>query len=450
MRKLILSLVFVVLVSIALLGWSISQIASEPSDGPNLNERIAALQLLGVDLSRSLDTDSPRLQLYLKRWNSVNSEKLSIAELERFPLPEPLSSEFKKDAYLMLESDEGISLHFLMPETQKVLNITTSLHSIDSPYISRNTLFTLLFYIGLVAILLIWVAPLIKQLLNLSKTTHDFGLGRLEKRIPVSKSSYIFNIESEFNRMADRIAQLVDDNKLLSRAVSHDLKTPIARLRFGIEALEETQNPELQAKYFARLNRDLDNMEELVSTLLSYARLDEANIQPNLEQIELNAWVKSRLEAFGQTELDIDFVPSSAPVLVESDPIYLAMQLGNLLSNAERFGKSKIRVSLASDDKHVVIVVEDDGEGIKQSEVEKVIQPFVRGSQSRGNSGHGMGLAIVNRIGTWMDSKLSIHSSPSLGGACMRLKMKRLKSDESPMHDVKRRNSRCELESKKM
>ncbi|GAM59248.1 sensor protein [Vibrio ishigakensis] len=271
----------------------------------------------------------------------------------------------------------------------------------------------------------------------------------MEKRIPVSKSSYIFNIESEFNRMADRIAQLVDDNKLLSRAVSHDLKTPIARLRFGIEALEETQNPELQAKYFARLNRDLDNMEELVSTLLSYARLDEANIQPNLEQIELNAWVKSRLEAFGQTELDIDFVPSSAPVLVESDPIYLAMQLGNLLSNAERFGKSKIRVSLASDDKHVVIVVEDDGEGIKQSEVEKVIQ-FVRGSQSRGNSGHGMGLAIVNRIGTWMDSKLSIHSSPSLGGACMRLKMKRLKSDESPMHDVKRRNSRCELESKKM
>lgn len=227
--------------------------------------------------------------------------------------------------------------------------------------------------------------------------------------------------------MADRIAQLVDDNKLLSRAVSHDLKTPIARLRFGIEALEETQNPELQAKYFARLNRDLDNMEELVSTLLSFARLDEANIQPNLEQIELNAWVKSRIEAFGQTELDIEFVPSSAPVLVESDPMYLAMQLGNLLSNAERFGQSQIRVSLASDDKHIVLAVEDDGEGIKQSEVEKVIQPFVRGSQSRGNSGHGMGLAIVNRIGTWMDSKLSIHRSSSLGGACMRLRIKRLK-----------------------
>ncbi|GAM74817.1 hypothetical protein JCM19241_1160 [Vibrio ishigakensis] len=58
MRKLILSLVFVVLVSIALLGWSISHIASEKVDGPNLNERIAALQLLGVDLSRSLDIDS--------------------------------------------------------------------------------------------------------------------------------------------------------------------------------------------------------------------------------------------------------------------------------------------------------------------------------------------------------------------------------------------------------
>lgn len=419
MRKLIFSLVFVVLASIALLGWSITQLASDGEHTPKLNERIAALQILGVDLSKSLDTRSTRLPEYIQRWNSVNDEKLSIISRSEFPLPEPLASQFKSDSYLLLESDDGISLHFLMPATKQVLNINTSLHSLEPPLLSRNQLFTLMFYLGLVVILLVWITPLIKQLLNLSKTTHDFGLGKLEARISSKGHSYISNIEKEFNGMADRIEQLVEDNKLLSRAVSHDLKTPIARLRFGIEALEETDNEALREKYFIRLNRDLDNMEELVSTLLSYARLDQSNIQPSLQALELNAWLDELVQAFASNDFKLEFLPASAPVYVKSDPVYLAMQLTNLLSNAERFGQSTIRVSVARRGGWANILVEDDGKGIAEQEMEKVIQPFVRGSQSRGNAGHGMGLAIVHRIGSWMNSNLSIQRSAELGGACM-------------------------------
>jgi signal transduction histidine kinase len=224
--------------------------------------------------------------------------------------------------------------------------------------------------------------------------------------------------------MADRIQQLIDDNKLLSRAVSHDLKTPIARLRFGIAALEETQSEQLRVKYFQRLNRDLDTMEELVMTLLSYARLDEANIQPDWQPIELNTWLLEKYQGQVYSGFSVELITCPIPLNIKTDPKYLSMQVNNLLSNALRFGRANIRLMLASEDGIAWLHVDDDGPGIDEQESAQVIKPFVRGQHSRGNSGHGMGLAIVDRIGCWMGSPLRIGRAPDLGGARMSLKFK--------------------------
>ncbi|OBT16802.1 two-component sensor histidine kinase [Vibrio sp. UCD-FRSSP16_10] len=424
MRKLIISLVVVVLASIVTLGWSISEYASqhETHSSSEVNrERIQALQLAGTKLARSLDDQHVDLPQWIDSWNKHNDEQLSLIDESQFPLPSSLKIQFESEGQLLLESDEGLSFNYRLPDTGKVLHIQTQL--VPNPQVGPdlNKLYTLLFYAGIVLILLLWVSPLIKQLLNLSKVTKSFGSGELQQRITINRSSYIAEIETEFNRMADRIQQLIDDNKLLSRAVSHDLKTPIARLRFGIEAIEETDNETLRLKYFSRLNRDLDAMEELVSTLLNYARLDQANIQPNLEPIELNSWLEDKLTKSTLYSHEIEFIPYSQPLVVNSDPKYLSLQLGNLLSNAERFGRSKIRLQLTLQQGVIELSVDDDGQGVADQEVEQVIKPFVRGQQSRDNAGHGMGLAIVDRIGVWMGSELSIHRSKDLGGASMRL-----------------------------
>jgi signal transduction histidine kinase len=427
MRKLIISLVLAVLATITSLGWSISEFAAlqnPETETPSTTEHLAALTLLGVALSRSLDNETASNTPFIDNWNQHNSEQLSLIAETEFFLPEPLKLQFDTEASLMLESDEGISLHYLMPKTGQVLNINTGLTTPVDANSDLNELYTMLFYGGVVVIMLVWVSPLIRQLLHLSRVTKAFGMGELQQRMTVNKTSYIASIETEFNRMADRIQQLLDDNKLLSRAVSHDLKTPIARLRFGIEALEETKNEQLRVKYFRRLNQDLNTMEELVMTLLSYARLDQANIQPELQPIELNTWLQSKLATQVDCNHSLEFIPYTQPLTVNTDPKYLSMQVSNLLSNAERFGQSKVQVLVDIEDDAVWIHVDDDGQGIDAEEAEQVIKPFVRGQQSRGNAGHGMGLAIVNRIGVWMGSQLSISRAPALGGARMSLQFK--------------------------
>ncbi|WP_065187811.1 ATP-binding protein [Shewanella woodyi] len=432
MKKLIASLVLVVLASIASLGWSISEFANlQSSDTQELTtvEHLRALKLIGAALAKSLDNDQADGS-FIDSWNLSNSEKLSLIAETEFILPSSLQSQFNTEASLLLESAEGISLHYRLPNTGQVLNISTKLVTSTDDSLSLNKLYTMIFYVGVVAILLLWVSPLIRQLLNLSQTAKAFGMGELGQRIKLNKTSYIGSIETEFNRMADRIQQLVDDNKLLSRAVSHDLKTPIARLRFGIEVLEENQNEQLREKYFQRLNRDLDTMEELVMTLLSYARLDQANIQPEIQPIELNAWLEQKLAKHNSAACSVSFVPLPQPVIVNSDPKYLSMQVSNLLNNAQGFGQSKVQVLLVVEADQVWIHIDDDGPGIDAEEAEQIIKPFVRGKQSRDNSGHGMGLAIVSRIGLWMGSTLAIGYAPTLGGARMSLRFTSFKGSE--------------------
>ncbi|MDB2387168.1 ATP-binding protein [Shewanella sp.] len=426
MKKLIISLVLVVLASIVTLGWSISQFAALQNPNNNTSstlEQLNALTRVAVTLSRAFDDSNVQSQPFIDNWNAHNQSQLSLTPKAQFALPSSLAKQFQQEHSLLLESNDGISLHYLLPHTQQVLNIKTQLTSPEEQSFSINQFYTLLFYISLIIILLIWISPLIKQLLALNKATQAFGMGKLQQRITISKTSYIRVIETEFNRMADRIEQLIDDNKLLSRAVSHDLKTPIARLRFGIAALEETQNAQLKTKYFQRLNRDVDAMEALVSTLLDYARLDQANIQPDKQPIELNQWLQQKIiDNQDGCTLALDFRPFSRPLTINSDPKYLSMQVSNLLSNAERFGHSTIKVQLACIDEQIWLHIEDDGKGINQSEIGQVVKPFVRGQQSRDNAGHGMGLAIVKRIGHWMGSELVIGRSTELGGAKISLR----------------------------
>jgi two-component system, OmpR family, sensor kinase ParS len=424
MKKLIVSLVLVVLVSIASLGWSISEFASfhdKDDKQTDPTNQLAALTLMGAGLAKTLDNYQLQSQIFLASWNQHNIEQLSLIASAEFILPLPLTAQFNADKFLMLESDEGISLHYLLPATEQVLNINTPLVAEADSSLNLNRLYTMLFYLGVVLILLLWVSPLIRRLINLNQVTQAFGMGELQQRIAVSKTSYIGVIEAEFNRMADRIQQLLDDNKLLSRAVSHDLKTPIARLRFGIEALEETQNPQLKIKYFQRVNRDLDTMEDLVMTLLSYARLGQGNIPLDSQSLELNAWLQDKLLESEDGEHQLEFLPLSYAVTVNVDPKHLSMQINNLLSNGLRFCRSKVRVSLVIEDEVLWIHVDDDGQGIDELEALQVVKPFVRGKHSRGNMGHGMGLAIVERIGLWMGSKLHISRAPELGGARLSL-----------------------------
>jgi len=275
----------------------------------------------------------------------------------------------------------------------------------------------------------------------LSKAANTFGEGNLSARVKIGRFSLIRNIETEFNAMAS--------------AVSHDLRTPIARLRFGLDALSEEDNPKVQQNYMARISNDLAEMEHLVEVLLDYARLEKQQRELPLQPMALAPRVTDRINAmFGDSTHVIEWDVPDEEVVVMANERYIDMVLNNVLQNAQRYGESKIRVSVenpatkdlgskrqqranAKAQKLIWLVIEDDGPGIPDDERERVLKPFERGRANierarpvvgqttsainATSSGFGMGLAIVNRIMEWHGAKLELGSSTELGGASIRL-----------------------------
>jgi signal transduction histidine kinase len=204
--------------------------------------------------------------------------------------------------------------------------------------------------------------------------------------------------------------------------VSHNLKTPLARLRFGIDTLEETTDPDARKKYGERINKDLLEMESLVETLLQYAKLDESNVQLRNQKIELNTFVKRLFADIGHPSIAVTYDLANADTTIDADPNYLAMQLHNLMDNALKHAHGSVAVTVTTSPGNVTLIIEDDGDGIPASEREDVIKPFWRGKQKQEVKGHGMGLAIVARIAEWFGADLLIDESKVLGGAAVSLR----------------------------
>jgi len=166
-----------------------------------------------------------------------------------------------------------------------------------------NVTLTFLFYFLVVAVLLAWLYPPIKRLVMLQQAANKFGTGDISSRTSPSRYSYIASIETDFNRMANQIQTLVDNNHLLSRAVSHNLKTPITRLRMGIDVLEEAADSAEIDGYVKRINKDLDEMQALVDTLLQYSSLDEFELRLQKEPVDLCQFIPELIDSQNSTNI---------------------------------------------------------------------------------------------------------------------------------------------------
>lgn len=421
MKPLILTLIFAVITTTIGAGWVITRIHSKyHSDSGETDRNLIAYKQLGHAIGQTLE-DFPDQDKFIAYWQEKTSIDISIQEQPDFPVPDDLSDEFKNGTPLLLESRGEMSLHLYMENTDQVLSLISPVQENAQPT-SINLILTLLFYLSVVAVLLAWLYPLIKRLVMLQKAANKIGTGDLSSRVQLSKYSYISSIETEFNRMAGQIEKLVDDNQLLCRAVSHNLKTPITRLRMGVDVLEEAKSQSDTDQYIKRINNDLDEMQSLVETLLEYSKLDSFRLPPKSESIDLRDFVPRLIETESMGNIEIASFYSDDSLLIKTDPQYLAMSLTNILSNANQHAKSLVNIrveSLKMDTrgKAISISVDDDGNGIPESDYQHITKPFWRGSSDQKIKGHGMGLAIVERIAEWLRADLSIKKSASLGGA---------------------------------
>lgn len=419
MRKLTVSLILAMLLAVMGLGWGIDQLFDHLSPQSS-SDTLEIYENLGNGLVKTLEgVDQPRE--FVSQWNSNSNISLSLIEMANLALPAALMNTLELGKPLILGSEKTLSLYFLMPAQQQALSLTVP--SRPSPESSLHLALTLLFYVGLVLLIFLWMYPLIKRLLRLRETAKQFGEGALDQRIPTGAMSYITDIEVEFNRMAQRIQTLVEDNKLLGSAVSHDLRTPLARLRFGIEALIATDIPENKIKYEAHISRDIDQMESLVEVLLNYARLEQSMIVLQKRPINLPELISDCVETTGLMGKNISWQPPSTEhpesVVVDGDESYLSILINNLLENAIRYSDGQISVSLHQSQRQCQLMIEDDGPGIPAEQQQRLFKPFMRGQNNKAHKGFGMGLAIVSRIADWHGGQIHMSNSPTLGGLCI-------------------------------
>ncbi len=398
------------------LGWVIDQFFENYSE-ENTSDVISHYKTLGKQLAITLDgTNEP--QTLISKWNSNGTNKVAIVKSKSFPIPAELQHSFFSGEALILNNGEALSFHYFLKNNNSVLTFSPDELAVKSSSSKLSLILTALFYLGIVAIIALWLFPLVNRLNRLTRTAIAFGKGELERRVVISKTSYIGELETEFNRMAEKIETLIADNKLISSAVSHDLKTPLARLRLGLDVIVDNDDQQIQKKYITRLSKDIDEMQMLITVLIDYARLEQALIKISKNPIQLEQLLDRLRLDYSERGFDFELSIKTKQSLIVGDRSYLNMLFHNLLDNGFRYCKNTLVVELLEHSHSLLVRVHDDGEGIAKSQHKEFLKPFIK----QDSSGHGLGLAIAERIAHWHQAELRIDDSEMLGGAMFEVK----------------------------
>lgn len=239
------------------------------------------------------------------------------------------------------------------------------------------------------------VFPLVRRLTRRLEVLKDhveaLGDGRLDERVPVEGSDEIAKLAGAFNRTADRIERLVADKTRLLANTSHELRTPLARVRMAIALLRDDPRPDL----LARIDRDIEELNDLIGELLIASRLDAPEQHHERERVDLLALAAEEAARLEGVEV------RGVSRCVDGDPKLLRRLVRNLLENALRHGEIPVEVEVEAGPQSdwVRLVVADRGPGIPESERERIFEPFYRPvGQANSEGGTGLGLSLVRQI----------------------------------------------------
>ncbi len=262
------------------------------------------------------------------------------------------------------------------------------------------------------------VSQLENRLAVIDSTVERFGDGDLASRVSLTGNDQIASLGHHVNAMATRIENLLTGERNLIQAVSHDFRTPLARMRFRLEMLKEQTVCETSNQRAAGLKSDIDEMQALVEEVLQHHTLGGLQTLDR-EWLDIPAEVGRVADALTELYplLTID-KSSTAACRLWGNQRYINRLLQNLVDNACKHASSSVVISAIDHQKGITVVVEDDGPGISRDDRDKIFNTFFRADTSRNSQtgGYGLGLAIVKRIVKLHDAHIEVAGS-GLGGA---------------------------------
>ncbi len=239
--------------------------------------------------------------------------------------------------------------------------------------------------------------------------------GERPEKLPEDSMTELSEVSSTFNKMADSLAELDAERTLILAGVSHDIRTPLARLRLAVEMLPDDSCSSLKDGMIL----DIGDMANIINQFLDFVRGVEG--EPT-QMIDINTLLQSLHER--QSRAGRDLVVKLAPTyFVAIRPLAMQRLLDNLVGNAYVYGCGEVSVESKIMAENIVISVFDNGPGIPESHVNKLLRPFERLDTARSNAGgSGLGLAIADRIAKLHQGKLELLNRPE-GGLEARLSM---------------------------
>ncbi|ASM51425.1 two-component system, OmpR family, osmolarity sensor histidine kinase EnvZ [Pseudoalteromonas espejiana DSM 9414] len=278
----------------------------------------------------------------------------------------------------------------------------------------ENNLEFLTFYlssIGFLSVLGGWLFArhLNRPLKALQQAAVKVGKGDFSSKLDEEGSTEVIEVTRAFNQMSRGIAALENDRRLLMAGVSHDLRTPLTRIRLATEMMNDEDEYLREGIIY-----DIEDMNGIIDQFIEYLRHHKTD---ELACEDINALVAEVVNCELQHQRVITFKENPSVGRIPLSSVAIKRVVTNMIENALRYSDGDIEVLsyFNSNKKYVVIAVNDNGPGIPESELESVFEPFKQGDAARGSEGSGLGLAIIKRIIDMHDGKVKLENRPEGG-----------------------------------
>ena len=274
------------------------------------------------------------------------------------------------------------------------------------------------FYLSIFVVVGLWLRPLLRDIKRISSGANRFAADYREPLATADQTTELKPLARNLDAMAARLSGVLRSQKELIAALSHEMRTPLARIRFALAVLGEDVGDELKAK-LAAMNDDVQEIDDLVASMLNYARLDHPDNEMHLQDVPAAAWLSQVAAKAPGDAARIETTTGDGVDTVRLDARLMELALSNLLVNATRYAGSRVRCTMSIVEGQYLLSVEDDGAGIPEAARDEIFKAFARidDSRNRETGGYGLGLAVVARVAELHGGKATVDASPELGGA---------------------------------
>jgi signal transduction histidine kinase len=366
----------------------------------------STLQIVAAELAAALPAERERIAAELSGTLGMNVQLLRSDEIAA-------GTQVELEA---LVDDDGRTFYLYAPPSLDALLYIGPVPVVEERWLVRAG--PPLFYLSIVVLVGLWLRPILRDINRMTRAAQRFAADYRTPLNTAAATTELTMLAQNLDDMSLRLSGLIQNQKELIAALSHEMRTPLARIRFALAVIGNDAGDDLR-KRLDSINADVQEVDDLIATMLSYARLDHPDLQMNWQQVPLDAWVELAADKYRDSAKALVIACEPGLGAVTMDARLMELAASNLLSNAERHAASTFRLRVSRRGDGFEMAVDDDGTGVPEASRDSVFKAFTRldDSRNRDTGGYGLGLAIVARIAALHGGDVSVDTSADLGGA---------------------------------